>query len=113
MISEKKVSQRKACRWVGLSRNATTESVAVKENDTALKDRIETLAHRHKQWGVLKIYRRLRKQGEGVNHKRVRRLYCLSGLNLRRKTRKRLPVTNAGRWISPQTVWWTGVNFAH
>ena len=91
MVSEKKVSQRRACRWVGISRNALQEPVAVKEKDTVLKERIETLAHRHKQWGVLKIYRRLRKQGEQVNHKRVRRLYCLSGLNLRRKTRKRLP----------------------
>lgn len=91
MVSEKKVSERRACRWVGISRNALQEPVAVRENDMALKERIETLAHQHKQWGVLKIHRRLRKQGEQVNHKRVRRLYRLSGLNLRRKTRKRLP----------------------
>ena len=91
MVSEKKVSQRRACRWVGISRKALQEPLAVKEKDTALKERIETLAHRHKRWGVLKIYRRLRKQGEQVNHKRVRRLHRLSGLNLRRKTRKRLP----------------------
>ncbi|KAB7725106.1 IS3 family transposase [Rudanella paleaurantiibacter] len=91
MMEEKQVSQRKACRWVGLSRNAVQEPVAVNEKDAALKEQIETLAKRHKQWGVLKIYRRLRKQGECVNHKRVRRLYRLSGLNLRRKSRKRLP----------------------
>ncbi|WP_461137129.1 IS3 family transposase [Spirosoma lituiforme] len=40
---------------------------------------------------VLKIYRRLRKQGELVNHKKVRRLYRSLGLSLRRKTKKRLP----------------------
>lgn len=91
MVSEKKVSRRKACHWIGISRNALAEPVAVKEKDSALKEHIETLAHRHKQWGVLKIYRRLRKQGERVNHKRVRRLYCSLGLNLRRKTRNRLP----------------------
>ena len=91
MVSEKKVSQRRACCWVGISRNALKEPVAVEEKDTALRERIQTLAHRHKQWGVLKIYRRLRKQGEPVNHKRVRRLYRLSGLNLRCKRRKRLP----------------------
>ncbi len=49
MVIEKKVSQRKACRWVGLSRNAMAEPVAVKEKDTTLKEQIETLAHRHKQ----------------------------------------------------------------
>ncbi|WP_461096050.1 IS3 family transposase [Spirosoma luteolum] len=52
---------------------------------------MEQLAWRHKHWGVLKIYRQLRKQGELVNHKRVRRLYRSLGLCLRRKTKKRLP----------------------
>jgi putative transposase len=91
VVAEKKVSQRKACRWVGLSRNALKEPAVIQEKDTALKGRIETMARRHKHWGVLKIYRCLRKQGEQVNHKRVRRLYRLSGLNLRRKSRKKLP----------------------
>ena len=91
MVIEKKVSQRKACRWLGTSRNALKEPVAVKEKDTVLKERIEALAHQHKQWGVLKIYRRLRKQGETANHKRVRRLYQLLGLNLRRKAKRKLP----------------------
>ena len=91
MVAEKKVSQRRACRWIGISRNALKEPVVVKEKDTVLKERIEALAHRHKLWGVLKIYRRLRKQGERVNHRRVRRLYRLLGLNLPRKTKKKLP----------------------
>jgi len=91
IVQQKGVSQRKACRWVGLSRNTLNKPKAAKEKDTALKQRIEALSQRHKQWGVLKIYQRLRKQGECVNHKRVRRLYRLSGLNLRCKTRKRLP----------------------
>lgn len=90
-MQAKGISQRTACRWVGLSRNALGQPAAVKEKDMALKERIEALAHRHKQWGVLKIYRRLRKLGERVNHKRVRRLYRLSGLNLRRKAKKKLP----------------------
>ncbi|MFC5413189.1 IS3 family transposase [Larkinella bovis] len=90
----KQISQRKACRWVGLTgppggRNALAEPVA--EKDQALCHRIQQLARRHKQWGVLKIYRRLRKQGQHINHKRVRRLYRNLGLSLRRKTKKRLP----------------------
>lgn len=60
LIDHKQISQRKACGWVGLSRNALTEPVAIKEKDQALCHRIEQLARRHKQWGVLKIYRRLR-----------------------------------------------------
>ena len=91
MMAEKHISQRKACRWVGLSRNAMGEPVAVKEKDEALQDRVKQLAKRYKHWGLLKIHRKLRKQGETANHKRVRRLYRLAGLNLPRKVKKRLP----------------------
>ena len=91
LIDQKHISQRKACRWVGLSRNALAEPVVIKEKDKAMSLRIEQLARRHKHWGVLKVYRRLRKQGELINHKRVRRLYRSLGLSLRRKTKKRLP----------------------
>lgn len=90
MVDYKHISQRKACRWVGLSRNAITEPVVLKEKDKILSKRIEQLARRHKLWGVLKIYRLLRKQGEMVNHKRVRRLYRNLGLSLRPKTKKRM-----------------------
>lgn len=91
MVSEKKISQRKACRWTGLSRNAVAEPVAIKEKDRDLQDRIKVVAKRYKHWGLLKIHCKLRKQGEVSNHKRVRRLYKLAGLNLPRKVKKRLP----------------------
>ena len=91
IIVEKKLSQRKACRWVGLSRTALAEPVAVKEKDKELQNRIKQLANRYKHWGLLKIHRKLRKQGETANHKRVRRLYRLGGLSLPRKLKKRLP----------------------
>lgn len=91
MVDQKRISQRKACGWVGLSRNALAEPAVIKQKDKVLSSRIEQLARRHKHWGVLKIYRWLRKQGELVNHKRVRRLYRSLGLSLRRKTKKRLP----------------------
>lgn len=91
MVAEKGISQRRACRWVGLSRNALREPVLVKEKDVALQERIRQLAKRYKHWGLLKIHHKLRKQGEGANHKKIRRLYRLSGLTLPRKLKKRLP----------------------
>jgi putative transposase len=93
MVAEKQISQRKACRWTGLSRNSLTEPVAVKEKDQGLQDRIKAVAKRYKHWGLLKIYRKLRKQGETANHKRIRRLYRLAGLNLPRKVKRRLPAS--------------------
>lgn len=67
------------------------ESVAVKPKDEVLLDRIKQVANRYKHWGLLKIYKKLRKQGETANHKRVRRLYRAAGLSLPRKLKKRLP----------------------
>ena len=67
------------------------EPLGVKQQDAALQDRIKQLANRYKHWGLLKIYRKLRKQGEAANHKRVRRLYRAAGLTLPRKLKKRLP----------------------
>ena len=102
MVCEKKLSQRKACRWTGLSRNATAEPVAVKEKDKQLQERIKGVAKRYKHWGLLKIHRKLRKQGEVANHKRVRRLYRAAGLTLPRKLKKRLP--DAVRQPLPKAV---------
>lgn len=53
MVDQKQISQRKACRWVGLSRNALAEPMAIKDKDQALRNRIEQLARRYKHWGVL------------------------------------------------------------
>ena len=56
MVAEKKISRRRACRWrsrvrVGMSRNALQEPAVVKDKDMVLKAELESLAHRHKQWG--------------------------------------------------------------
>ncbi|WP_461137879.1 hypothetical protein [Spirosoma pomorum] len=49
MIDQKQISQRKACRWVGLSRNALVEPIVIKHKDEVLASQIEQLARRHKQ----------------------------------------------------------------
>lgn len=108
MVAEKRISQRKACRGTGLSRNSMAEPGALNEKDQPLRDRINAVAKRYKHWGVLKIHRKLRKQGETANHKRVRRLYRLAGLTLLRKVKKRLP--EAVRRPLPKAIacngWW-------
>lgn len=51
-----------------------------------------TLAARHPRYGAGTIYLKLRQQGHMVNRKRVDRLYTEAHLQLRCRTRKKVPV---------------------
>jgi len=47
------------------------------------------------------IYLKLRQAGEPVNHKRVERLYALEGLQVKRRRRKKIPVTDRQPLVRP------------
>ncbi len=51
--------------------------------------RIREIAHARPRFGFLRIWVLLRREGWRVNHKRVRRLYRLEGLQLRMRVRRR------------------------
>jgi len=59
--------------------------------DTESIDVLSLLAQKHPRYGFRKLFKRLRLSGHPWNHKRVYRIYCSLKLNLRRKTKKRLP----------------------
>jgi putative transposase len=65
---------------------------AKKPDDSEIQERLRELAERQPSWGFKKMYAYLRNQ-EGIswNHKRVYRVYCEMKLNLRVKSKKRLP----------------------
>ena len=54
-------------------------------------EQLQIIAEHKPRWGFKKMYQYLRNQGYGWNHKRVHRVYCEMGLNLRVKPKKRLP----------------------
>ena len=47
-----------------------------------MKEKIITLAQRHRRYGAGMIYLKLRQAGMVVNHKRVDRLYAEAGLQV-------------------------------
>jgi putative transposase len=84
------LSQRAACRAVGMNRATYRYPGQGGERCGELKRRIIDLANRHKCYGYRRVTAVLRRDGERVNHKRVWRVWRDEGLSLpRRRTRKR------------------------
>lgn len=89
-IVEKGVSICKACRIMNLAKS-TFLYQARKKDDSAVIDALNSLVAAHSAIGFWKSYHRLRWAGETWNHKKVYRVYCALGLNIRRRTKKRVP----------------------
>ncbi len=82
------LSERRACRMVGVSR-ASHRYRSCRKEPAALVAQIRELAAERPRFGYRGIYRLLRRRGVRVNHKRVYRLYRLEGLHIRTKRRRR------------------------
>ena len=72
--------------------------------DDALIQLLLELAHRRPEEGFPKLFKRLRRQGQRWNHKRVHRVYCSLKLNKRRKGKRRLPTRNPAPLAVTQTM---------
>lgn len=68
----------------------------------------------HPNYGFRSLFGLLRQAGHTWNHKRVRRLYCELGLNLKRKPKKRLAPRTAVKLevpSLPNRTW--SIDFMH
>ena len=77
-----RVSCARACRLAQFGRASWYRKSRAK-GQTALRLRIRDVAHARPRFGYLRIWVLLRREGWAVNRKRVRRWYCLDGLQLR------------------------------
>ena len=86
---EQSISTVRACRIVGLS----TSSAYYKscKDDSEVVAKLQSLAEKHPTRGFGVYYGRIRNEGLIWNHKKVKRVYDLMGLNIRRKHKRRLP----------------------
>lgn len=105
---DKGLSERCALRVAGMSASAYRYQ-AQPDRNVALRRRIVELAQRHKRYGVGMIHLKLRQEGgEPVNYKRVERLYREERLQVRRRKRKKVPVSERQplcRPSAPNEVW--------
>ncbi|GLX83746.1 transposase [Thalassotalea eurytherma] len=82
----------KACLFVGISRSTFYRSERNwRKADAAVIDAINVVLKKSPRAGFWKCFGRIRFKGYRFNHKRVYRVYCLMGLNLKRRTKRVLP----------------------
>jgi transposase InsO family protein len=94
------LSERRCLRILGMSASSLRYQPRADRNEP-LRTRIVALAQRHRRYGAEMIYLKLRQAGELVNHKRVERLYTLEKLQIRRRRRKKVPVTDRQPLVRP------------
>jgi putative transposase len=59
--------------------------------DGLIKTTLLKIAEEHHRWGFKKMFDKLSNDGWSWNHKRVHRIYCELGLNIRIRPKKRIP----------------------
>lgn len=94
------LTERRSLAIAGMSASALRYQPRPDRN-VELRARIVALAQRHRRYGVGMIHLKLRQAGELVNYKRVERLYGLELLHIRRRCRKKIPVSERQPLIRP------------
>ena len=102
-IQTHELSERQACQMMKISRTVYRYQ-AVKPDDSEMIEQLLLIAEHKPRWGFKKMYQYLRNQGHRWNHKRVRRVYCELGLNLRVKPKKRLPSREPKPLVQPEAA---------
>ena len=92
MVSEHHLSERRACRLVGLSRDSYRHPPQTDQATVELHEKIVEIAHVRRRFGYRRIHDLLRPHFPGVNHKRVYRLYRQANLAVRRRKKGKRPV---------------------
>lgn len=100
MVKTHKISISQACNNIGLSRSSYYYSLKTK-NDTEVIEAINSVIDKHPRYGFYNLFKRLRRKGFEFNHKKVYRVYRALGLNIRRKTKRRLPERIKQPLVSP------------
>ena len=94
---EYQMSERHACRLMGLRRSTYRYRARKVERDAALRIRLKELAAKRMRFGYRRLTAMLVREGMAANHKRVYRLYREEGLAMRIRQRRRI------RWSGAAT----------
>jgi len=108
MRARTRISERRACVLMGLSRTVLHYSPCAEPRNDQLRVRIHELSAERRRFGYRRIHALLRREGVSVNVKRVHRLYCEDNLQVRRRRRRRGVAIERRRLLvphGPSEVW--------
>ena len=94
MVEQFNLSERRACRLVGLSRNSYRHPPVPTQDTEALSAAIIDMAQVRRRFGYRRIHDLLRPDFPEVNHKRVFRLYSLAKLAVRKRKKAKRPTND-------------------
>jgi putative transposase len=90
LVKEEQLSNRKACTLMGISRT-TCQYKAKPKDDEVVQQALTEITTKHAAIGFWSCCYRLWDKGHPWNHKRIYRVYTDMKLNIRRRSKKRLP----------------------
>ena len=93
MIEQCDLSERRACRLAGLSRDSYRHPPEADAVTQELSSKIVEIAHARRRFGYRRIHDLLRPSFPGVNHKRVYRLYSAAKLAVRKRKKVKRPAS--------------------
>ena len=102
-MQEHRYSERRACRLVGLSRDAYRNPPSMSAENQAVSLAIQAIAHKRRRFGYRRVHDMLRPEFPATNHKKILRLYREANLQVQRRkrpkklARNRLPLRPATR----------------
>ena len=93
MVEQFDLSERRACRLVGLSRDSYRHPPILSTENAALSAAIIDIAQSRRRFGYRRIHDLLRPEFPDVNHKRVYRLYSAAKLAVKKRRKTKRPTT--------------------
>jgi putative transposase len=88
MRAKHPISERSACRLVGISRTVLHYQGAAQPLNEQLKGRLVALAGERRRFGYRRLHVLVRREGWRINHKRTWRLYREAQLHVRRRRKR-------------------------
>ena len=84
LVVDHKLSERRACRLVGIYRSVY-RYCSLRTEDTTLLEQIQKIAFEKRRFGYRRVHMVLKRSGLKINHKKVYRIYKELGLKVKKR----------------------------